>query len=71
MPPENSYNSIEEYKHSFRHSIYNPITTNPVSPYRSWLPTSHSCYTPEIPNSFCFNFSSFKKKTKKEALEIE
>lgn len=53
-------------------NIYNP-TTNPVSPYRSWLPPSHSCYASEVPNDYIyFKFSHFlKKKTKKETLEIE
>lgn len=72
MPSDNIYNSIEEYKHIFKYNFYyNPIT-NSIRPYKSWIPPSHNCYTPEIPNyMICFDFSSFKKKPKKETLEIE
>lgn len=69
MPTDNIYNP----SFSIRLNNYNPIT-NPVSPYRSWIPPSHSYYTSEEPNdyTFCFEFSHFlKKKTKKETLEIE
>jgi hypothetical protein len=70
MPTDNIHNLTAKYSFSLSRNSYNSIT-NPFSPYRSWLPPSNIWYNIEIPNGFCFNFSSFKKKTKKEILEIE
>jgi len=71
MPTDNIHNLTAKYSFSLSRNSYNSIT-NPVSPYKSWLPPSHSCYIPEISDyMICFNFSSFKKKIRKETLEIE
>jgi len=71
MPTDNIHNLTAKYSFSLSRNSYNSIT-NPVSPYKSWLPPPNIWYNIEIPNYYiCFKFSSFKKKIRKETLEIE